>query len=194
MSTVATRVPLAEAERKANALMELLRPACIRIAIAGSIRRRKPDVGDIELLMVPKFEQYQTFDMFGELASAETVNRLDHYCDVLHDQDILRARLGKDGKAAWGSKYKRARFDGMAADLFSVLHPAQFGVLLAIRTGPATWSHRLVMRDYAGGMLPAGHVIRDGALWRGAEMLDTPDEETLFRQLGREYVPPEERV
>ncbi|MDP2873417.1 MAG: hypothetical protein Q8P31_12890, partial [Bacillota bacterium] len=39
----------------AEELKMLLEPGCARIEIAGSIRRRKPDPGDIELLFIPKF-------------------------------------------------------------------------------------------------------------------------------------------
>ena len=40
------RITLAEADVLAAEVLELLRPATERIAVAGSIRRRRPDVGD----------------------------------------------------------------------------------------------------------------------------------------------------
>ncbi|MBU2597552.1 MAG: hypothetical protein KJ757_08345 [Planctomycetes bacterium] len=46
---------LQKAKAIAEELKSLLEPACERITIAGSIRRQKPDVGDIELLCIPKY-------------------------------------------------------------------------------------------------------------------------------------------
>lgn len=39
------RYPLAEALRIAEALLEELKPYCARIAVAGSVRRKKADCG-----------------------------------------------------------------------------------------------------------------------------------------------------
>ena len=38
----------------AEAALSALTPSCERISIAGSIRRRKPEVGDIEIVCIPK--------------------------------------------------------------------------------------------------------------------------------------------
>ncbi|GAI50844.1 unnamed protein product, partial [marine sediment metagenome] len=46
---------LEKAKVIAENLRSLLAPVCARITIAGSIRRQKPEVGDIELLCVPKY-------------------------------------------------------------------------------------------------------------------------------------------
>lgn len=50
------RWPLKEALIIAETLANVLELRCERILIAGSIRRRKPEVGDIELLYIPRFE------------------------------------------------------------------------------------------------------------------------------------------
>ena len=47
----------------ANRLVELLSPFCEKINIAGSCRRGKPDVGDIEIVCSPKILILK--DMFG---------------------------------------------------------------------------------------------------------------------------------
>jgi len=48
------RMKLEEAQVIAEKTKALLAPYCERIEIAGSIRRKKPDVGDIELVAIPK--------------------------------------------------------------------------------------------------------------------------------------------
>lgn len=44
---------LERAQRIANAVVKLLSPFCKKIEIAGSIRRKKPYVNDIDLVLVP---------------------------------------------------------------------------------------------------------------------------------------------
>ena len=48
-----TKRPLADAERIAAAIVADLAPFCARIQVAGSVRRRKEAVGDIELVAIP---------------------------------------------------------------------------------------------------------------------------------------------
>ena len=50
--------------KQAEALRELLAPACARIEIAGSIRREKPKVKDVELVAVPLPQR----PVFGQVA------------------------------------------------------------------------------------------------------------------------------
>ena len=47
---------MAQARAVAESLCTLLAPNCLRVVIVGSIRREKPTVGDIELLILPKTE------------------------------------------------------------------------------------------------------------------------------------------
>lgn len=56
----------AEAHSIALAVLELLRPHCIRIEIAGSIRREKPEVKDIEIVL--SF-QYLLLSLWNEKVS-----------------------------------------------------------------------------------------------------------------------------
>lgn len=46
---------LEKAKVIAEDLTSLLAPVCEKIKVAGSIRRRKTQVGDIELLVIPKY-------------------------------------------------------------------------------------------------------------------------------------------
>jgi len=76
--------PLAEAERVAAALVADLEPYCARIATAGSVRRRKVQVGDIELVAIPR---YEPAGLFGDRAA----NRLWEH---LHTSDAYRFTKG----------------------------------------------------------------------------------------------------
>ena len=55
------KTPLADAQRTATHISKALTPYCHRIAIAGSIRRQRPMIGDIEIVALP---QRQT-DLLG---------------------------------------------------------------------------------------------------------------------------------
>ncbi len=189
------RLPLAEAERLAMEVVELLRPACERIGVAGSIRRRKETCGDIEIVAVPRIET--GLDLFGGPDPDARINRLDDECSVLLTVHALEMRR-TNGRRAWGTKFKAALYKGFPLDLFSVIEPAQFGVIYLIRTGPAEYSHRLVTPRRMGGMMPEWLRVRGGALWKslgedGWIKLVTPDEGHVYEAMGLPWVAPEVR-
>ena len=51
----------------ANRFINLLAHSCEKIQIAGSIRREKNDVGDIEIVAVPKMADVPTGNLFGDM-------------------------------------------------------------------------------------------------------------------------------
>ena len=183
-------------------LLEAWAPACERIEIAGSIRRGKSDPHDIEIVAVPKLEVLiAERDMFADsdVTMAER-NLFDEMLAEWKDEGLrLAHRLDKNGRPAWGPRFKRALYGDDAVDIFSVLPPAQLGVIFAIRTGPAEFSHALVTSRLEGGFMPVGMQVKDGALWvsggtgTGHAKVETPEEEDFFRELGLPCWPPAER-
>jgi DNA polymerase/3'-5' exonuclease PolX len=92
----------------------------------------------------------------------------------------------------------------IAVDIFCVLPPAQWGVKLLLATGPADFNHRLVtVREEGGKILPPGYRFEHGQLIQRTsppgeiyledQIIDTPEEEDVFRALGLTYIPPEDR-
>jgi DNA polymerase/3'-5' exonuclease PolX len=192
------RVPLALAEAIAEEVRALLAPACERLEVAGSIRRKRPDVGDVELVAVPKTAP-ALLDLFGTAVGERDL--LHERCERLLEAGTLAHRLGGDGKRAFGPRFKRLLYRGPAGtlplDLFSVRAPAQWGAIFAIRTGPAGFTNRLVasrVRFPGWGLLPAGLREHEGALWDGGRLLETPEEDDFFAALGLEWLPPEQRT
>jgi DNA polymerase/3'-5' exonuclease PolX len=51
------RWPAAIARKVADELVQALTPRCEQICIAGSLRRGKAEVGDIEILYIPRLGQ-----------------------------------------------------------------------------------------------------------------------------------------
>lgn len=169
---------LRRAQKIAEELKSLLAPECQRITIAGSIRRRKPVVGDIEVLVIPKY--------------LDGVDQLDEEIKKLMAEGLLGYRRNVRGSIAYGPKNKLMFHvpSGIAVDIFSSTE-ANWGMALFIRTGPSEWNIRAMSRFRKLGML--GHAYGGISHWDGSE-LNCPDEETVFRHLGWPYIPPERRV
>ena len=174
----------------AEEIKSLLEPGCERIEIAGSLRRRRGTVKDIEIVAEPILDEQR--DLFQHVAGYRS--RLSPILLRLIEERFL-APAGKDGE-----RYKRFRVLGEIdpkLDLFIVRPPAQWGVIFAIRTGPAEFSRRLVTPRKHGGLLPAHLRVKDGAVRRRgnlAQIIETPTEEALFRFLEIDWIPPEERA
>ena len=185
------RIPLAEAERLATELVELLSPVCERIEVAGSSRRRKATVGDVEIVCIPMVEAET--DMFG-LESGGSRNLFDERCEELVMSGQLDKRRDIHGRPHWGARSKAALYRGFACDLFAVLPPAQFGTIFLIRTGSSEFSHRLVTQRRQGGCMPEWMQQRDGLLWSNGSPVPTPEEGDVFAALGLSWVEPAERT
>lgn len=177
-----TRVPLVIGRRLADRLVSELRPLgslFSRVEVAGSIRRQKAIVGDVEIVA-----------QGGRQYNAASVHRV---LDRLH---VDRAEKNCAGaRAAWGPKYYKgvARVaDGLevGVDLFVVTPPAEWGDVFLIRTGEAEFSQAVVTRLRRFGLKSEdGHVARisDGA------RIPTPHESDMLRAARLPWIPPERR-
>lgn len=178
-----------EAIAVANELVACLEPTCARIAIADSIRRAARLVKDIEVVAQPHLER----NLFGAVMPSSIAfdRALD---DVERDGPSARRRFDtKDGTARtrWGERYKAAIdvASGIPIDLFIVGPPAQWGAILAIRTGPHELSQHLVTARRDRGLRRVqGRLVGD----RCAEVA-TPDERDFFAPCGVESLKPEAR-
>lgn len=187
MTSIASkRIPLADAERIAEGLRQALALGCERIAVAGSIRRRKESVGDIELVAIPKMGSRP--NLFGEPIE---YNMLD---------DIL-ARLAPDSltrhptKPANGARLKRFWLTQheITVELW-LCRPDNWGNILAIRTGDADWSHLMVTPRALGGLMPPDLQQAQGILTRYGLPVPCPTEEAYFEALGIPWLDPERRT
>lgn len=177
------------AYKLARDLADALAPACEVIEIAGGLRRRKPDVHDLELVAIPKSFPI-VLNLLGE--PTEQYRPLDDYLTDL----VKLGRLAPASKN--GPRYKQFKVlpSGIFLDLFIVLPPAQWGVIYAIRTGPAHYSHWLVTRQDRGGALPNHLRMKDGAIRPLYDdlVIETPTEESFFEALGIPMPEPADRI
>ena len=170
------RIPSPLAFDLAVEVMRMLYPVCERIEIAGSLRRNKPDVGDIELVCIPK----EQTDLFG-----------NNYRNANGISEALRingAVLRKDGE-----HFKQINLIHCMCDLF-ITTPECWGVIFLIRTGSAEFSHKMVTPRQYGGYMPSHLHVKDGRLWNGNDLLNTPEEKDVFIAYGTEYIEPEMRT
>lgn len=75
-----------------------------------------------------------------------------------------------------------------------MMPPAQWGLIMAIRTGPKDFSRWIVTQRYKGGALPSDCRVNKGAVWHGDRMIEMPEEIQFLQFLGLGWVEPEERV
>jgi DNA polymerase/3'-5' exonuclease PolX len=163
--------------------ISLLSPACERIEPAGSYRRGKPEVKDIDLVCIPKIEVQ--LDLFGQPGTQ--IN----YLEALLPQVVI-AQGGLT--VINGPRQKKIRLqEGIKLELWSVLPPAQFGAIFLIRTGPEDFSHWIVTQRSIGGGLPSNMKEKRGALWRHGKIIETPEETDFFREVGLDYAEPSRR-
>ena len=176
------KFPLPLAEVTGQSLMRLLADSCGRIEIAGSVRRQVFEVGDIELLCIPKAG---AVDLFGEPVASESL--LDQRCRELIDQGLLTPRPNKLGATTIGplNKLLLHPATGIGVDVFAT-SAENWGMAMMVRTGPVGFNVRMMVRFQELGMV--GHAY--GGVTRGGEELQCPTEESVFELLEWEYLAP----
>jgi len=168
MST-GTRHTAKDAVAAALQVVDALRPHVDRIVVAGSLRRRCLDVGDIEIVIIPK--PYEV-GLFGSGIAT-----------VLEPMEKVKGDLGP------GCRYTKRihQPSGIAIDVF-MAKPKNWGYILAIRTGSAEFSKWL-----ASMWVKKGYHGVDGYLMKGRNIIAVPEEERLFELLGLQYIEPWKR-
>lgn len=206
---------LDDAERCARGLVTLLAPYCERIEVAGSIRRRKAEPKDIEIVCVPKIVTVvvgvEQPTMFGPATRTVQYNALDEEIARWLDDGTARPRLDKNDHQALGPSYKRLVVDygepghesmlAVALDLFSVIAPAQWGLILMIRTGSGVGPGRRPETGFGPAMLARWKVVSGGGRSEGGCLrmpsgtpVETPTEQDVFDACRVAFVPPEQRT
>jgi len=147
-------------------LVDELRPGCERIEIAGSIRRGKEDVKDIEIVAIPILKPPRP--EFGKPVDKTPLDRILRQLEEMGG--MLKTVKG-------GNKFKQFEIRRLAEfgiaeplnpfklDLFLVTPPSQWGVEFMIRTGPSDFSQWMVTQKSKGGALPDGYFVRHNVVW-----------------------------
>lgn len=156
-----------QANNIAQSIKSQLEPHCFRIEIAGSIRREKAIVKDIEIVAIPKPYQVGLF----ESGVATVVNQW------------------KKVKGELPCRYtQRILPEGIKLDLFFATR-INWGLILAIRTGSAEYSHNVLAVNW----VIRGYKSIDGNLTYNGKIVPIKEEQDIFNLLNIEYLHPKLR-
>ena len=155
---------------------EVLKPYCLKCEIAGSLRRKKQIVKDIELVAVPK-----------------TVNKIQSFFDVeriRHPEFIKTVNNWEKVKGIPEGKYtQRILPEGIKLDLF-MCELGNWGCTFLIRTGDWEFS-----KKFMGTIMPRnGYQQRNGWVQKNGEYISVLEEKDLFELMNIKYIEPQDRM
>lgn len=178
------KIVLQEAERIANEVRQHISPTMDRVEVAGSIRRRKEIVGDIEICGIPA-DREKLIKLLSDLGQ--------------------HIKPGVPGAIPWTpkveAKYLRVRLDqGMNLDVF-LATPENWGGLFMMRTGSGASPDGNAFHGFVPGIFGRWKKLSGGGRMTDCmptmptgEQLWIHEEQDFFDLLEMDFVPPEERV
>ena len=160
----------------AEKIVEALAPYCSKIEIAGSIRRKRPVVGDIDLVCLPKWQKIPEFK--------EAFHRCAMQGGILLDGLVAKRCLLRKSGVQLDLWIAHAGI----ADLIASL-PCNYGGMLLTYTGSVEFNLRGVARaKQLGKTFRPGHGVIDAD-----GTVHSVTEEEIFAALEWDYLTPEER-
>lgn len=178
------KIELSEARNIADKVRNHIAPAMDRIEIAGSIRREKPVVGDIELVAIVA-DREKLLQLLGDVG--QTI------------------KPSVPGVIPWtpkpDSRYIRVRLaEGMNLDLF-IANPDNWGGLFLMRTGSAAGADGNAFNGFTPGCFARWKKLSGGGRMTDVmptmpdgTQLPVPEEQDFFDLLEMDFVPPTERT
>jgi DNA polymerase (family 10) len=153
----------------AREVFAMLDGTCARVEICGSLRRGKPDVGDVDLVLLP-MEKYRS------LADAEAgVTVLDL---ALHQHFGTQ----KNGKPKRSVLVRGVQVDVLITD------SGGWGACVMHWTGSAAWNVR-----QRGVAIKLGYKLNEKGLWEGEKRIAGATEEEVYKALGEKWTEPKDR-
>jgi DNA polymerase (family 10) len=175
---------LEDALPKAEKVRAVLQPLCERVCIAGSIRRLKSEVNDIDIVALPK-----SLDLPGALGGTA------HFSESQVWKDLIPKALVKWGLRleASGQELLRLSFPltALQVDIYRA-RAETWGVILLVRTGSKEHNVKLCTLARSKRLkLSAneGVVTQEGF----GQIVASKTEEEIFAVLGLAFVEPKDR-
>lgn len=193
MSKSPIRLSLATAENLAGRIMDGLQSVCEpgHCIAAGSLRRLRPDVGDIELVVIPRFSASLLPDVPGASLLELELNAWVQQGRLLAAGPNRGAALKKFYLPALGYDFKLE---------INISNRERWAVELAVKTGSAEFSHRLVtprnikIAPGVYGLLPSHCTVGKGwQVFEGETRLRFPSERGFIEWVCGRWVEPKER-
>jgi hypothetical protein len=183
------RMRLAEASTVAVDFLRFLKDVTVYTCIAGSVRRKKESVGDIELVVEPTIK-------------SSLLNRLDV---MLGNKTIRKAEYGEGGYR-WGENYRGLMFMNARIEIFCC-DADNRGYITWLRTGSADKNQYVMTRlkeakypvRFADGYVwhvgydPKHPMFDKDAGYARLNKLSVADEGVLYALLGMTMMPTSQR-
>jgi DNA polymerase/3'-5' exonuclease PolX len=162
-----------------------------RVVIAGSLRRRKMMVGDIEIVYIPRVEKRpDTSDLFAQ-RSVET-NLSDISIGEMITKGVIRPRENALNRTTWGDKNKLALHiaSSIPVDFFATTERAWWNYLVC-RTGGAETNTRIASAAQRKGW--KWHPYSWGFTDQDGRPVEVTSERDVFTLVDLKYLEPWER-
>lgn len=206
------RLPLAEAQHLADKVLSHLMPACVDGMVCGSIRRRRAEVGDIDIVLLPKWSVLQASLFDDTPADPSTDSRECPELDALLQGWIYRGWVMRDPDGGWGQRERHLRLGPSLVDILdtrtaNILRDIRiglyfadernFGNIVALRTGGKEFTRGAFVQIQKGGWLK--HVYHAGGYLRlplpnaPDEIIPCRTEEIFFERAKLPWIDPEDR-
>ena len=175
---------LNEARKIAEEVKGWLESYCKRIEIVGSVRRQKPEVGDVELLCIT--------EIFNGVEFLMPADGLEERVFSLIRHKHLDYRLNSKGSKVYGPKNKLLTHvaSGFPIDIFSTDEEC-WATALVVRTGSKANNIRIAMeakkRGWRFNAYGSGFTKEDGT------KIVCKTEREVFEVIGLKYLDPWER-
>lgn len=178
------KIDLKFAQSIANKVQQHILPAMSRVEVAGSIRRQKEIVGDIEICGVPE-DREKLLNLLSDLGQ--------------------HIKPGVPGAVPWQpkleAKYLRVRLaEGMNLDVF-LATPENWGGIFMMRTGSGAGPDGNSFNGFVPAMFQRWKKLSGGGRMTDCmptmptgEQLWIPEEQDFFDLLEMDFVPPEKRT
>lgn len=186
----------AVARKYADSIVGWLAPFCEQLDVVGSIRRKREECGDVDIVAIPKVTEAR--DLLGErLANRNLLKeeleryvRENNYRGVYWLSGEKRAPLTANGPVMTGSTLNFfVKLVKCELNVFCGT-PENYGALKLIYTGSKEHNIRMI----AGAKALGFELGAKKGLWK--EGVGTPlgqEEESVFVALGMSYIQPEDR-
>jgi len=161
-----------EVEPLALKIVSVISPCCVRAEVAGSIRRRKATINDIDIVVQPKPQSW-----------VQVIK------EIRREFDAITEKQGEKLVTLYVPFESKQSKGYVEVDLYRASE-GTWGILLLIRTGSA--EHNIYLCNLA---IRKGYRLAysRGVLNEKGEVVASKTEEEVFQALGLDYIPPEDR-
>lgn len=165
----------AQARFIADSVVAKLMPVSERVLIAGSLRRKKSEIKDIDLVIIPRRDQEK--NLFGEVISTPPC---PEFIELVNSWTKIKGE-------PTGKYCQRLLKQNIKLEI-SIATPDNWGNIVLIRTGDFEFSH-LWMK----AVLKRGLEQKEGYLYNGDKIIPVHEEEDYFKILNLPFISPENR-